>query len=525
MTVSEILAACQFVALRYETRYIECTGITAVAKQEQKVFYGRGGALISPWCPRMTSAKAAIESGQVVDSGLAFEIAVNPSTQVTVRILISELSGVAPQLFIAADGFFQGVDSPYDTPDLNRDALFFGIAVKSLLSGRLSPRSWIWSADWQTVPALLLLHSVHLTTITLHNTFDRYLGNELTQFSELRFATFRARTALQVALETCDVVTTVNRGYAYGLKHEAFHSRIMAEHLQFGVNRIVGIDNANFVEPSAEQLGLADLLQQDLATGLTRLDQHQDAALASLPDDLARRAAGKVLHISMGRRSSQKLHDVVVEAVRHALHHERSLPIFIFFATTHSDEGSPARLNRIKRLCDEFPENCGWTDGRVPYFSQLMAAGSFNIMCSLWAPHEAAFEATIVPIARAVDGLAAQVVPLVRTGLAGELADLWHPANAPPSGLTFRETPSDRYEADLRDLLEISPSPDNETFRRMTEALSETLRFATRLRIEQPGIYAGMVMAAIRQQSVRSWLINFGGMLSLVEAARSRRAR
>jgi hypothetical protein len=59
----------------------------------------------------------------------------------------------------------------------------------------------------------------------------------------------------------------------------------------------------------------------------------------------------------------------------------------------------------------------------------------------------------------------------------------------------------------------------------MTEALSEALRFATRLRIEQPADYARMVMAAIRQQSVRSWLINFGGMLSLVEAARSRRAR
>ena len=56
----------------------------------------------------------------------------------------------------------------------------------------------------------------------------------------------------------------------------------------------------------------------------------------------------------------------------------------------------------------------------------------------------------------------------------------------------------------------------------MTAALSETLRFATRLRIEQPGIYASMVMAAIRQQSIRSWLINFGGMLSLVEAARPR---
>ncbi len=525
MTVSEILAASQFVALRYEGRHVECTGITAVAKQEQKVFHGRGGTIILPWSSRMPSAKAALERRQVVDSGLAFEISVNPVSQVTVRILVAETPDLAPLIYVAADGFFNGVESPYDTPDLQRDALFFGVAVKSLLSGKLSPQAWVWGADWQTVPALLLLHSLHLIAITLHNTFDTYLGNNLANFSELRFADFRTRTALQVALETCDVVTTVNRGYAYGLKHEVFHRRIMAEHLQFGVDRIVGIDNANFVDPNADQLALANLLQHDPPAGLAQLNQLQNAALASLPGDLARRASGKVLHISMGRRSSQKLHDVVVEAVRDGLHHEPSLPLFVFFATTHSDEGSPARLDRIKRLCDEFPENCGWSDGRVPFFSQLMASGSFNVMCSLWAPHEAAFEATIVPIARAVDGLATQVVPLVRAGLAGELADLWHPASAPPSGLTFRESPSDHYETDLRELLEISPSPANETFRRMTAALSESLRFATRLRLERSDEYAKMASSAIRQQSVRSWLINFGGMLSLVEAARFRRAR
>jgi hypothetical protein len=59
----------------------------------------------------------------------------------------------------------------------------------------------------------------------------------------------------------------------------------------------------------------------------------------------------------------------------------------------------------------------------------------------------------------------------------------------------------------------------------MAAALTEALHFATHLRIERPEQYAQMVRAAIRQQSVRSWLINFGGMLSLVEAARSRRMK
>ena len=414
MTVSEILAASQFVALRYEGRHVECTGITAVAKQEQKVFHGRGGTIILPWSSRMPSAKAASSVARWLTAVWHLK---SPSILYRKSQFVSWLRRrriwrrsftLPPMDFLTAS------NRPMTRPTCSATALFFGVAVKSLLSGKLSPQASVSGTDWQTVPALLLLHSLHLIAITLHNTFDTYLGNNLANFSELHFADFRTRTALQVALETCDVVTTVNRGYAYGLKHEVFHRRIMAEHLQFGVDRIVGIDNANFVDPNADQLALANLLQHDPPAGLAQLNQLQNAAPATLPGDLARRASGKVLHISMGRRSSQKLHDVVVEAVRDGLHHEPSLPLFVFFATTHSDEGSPARLDRIKRLCDEFPENCGWSDGRVPFFSQLMASGSFNVMCSLWAPHEAAFEATIVPIARAVDGLAAQVVPLVR---------------------------------------------------------------------------------------------------------------
>ena len=523
MTVAKILAGSQFIALRYEGRHVECTGITAVVKQEQRVFHGRGGVMVLPWCPRMASAKAALAKRLVVDSGLSLEVAITPTLAVPVRVLIAEAAGEAPAFYLAADSFFQGVESPYDTPDLNRDALFFGLAVKQLLAGRIAPRTWIWGADWQTVPALVLLHAQHLTAITLHNTFDSYFADVLPHFSELRLSVFHYWTALQAALDVCDVVTTVNRGYAYGLRNEVFHSRIMAEHLQSGVKRIVGIDNANFVDPSPDQLALADLLERDLPAGLVRLNQMQKAACASLPPDLARRAAGKVLCVSMGRRSSQKLHDVVVEAVRAVLQREPALPLFVFFATTHSDAGSPARLERIQTLCREFPDNCGCSDGRVAFFPQLMAGGSYNLLCSLWAPHEGAFEATIVPIARAVDGLAAQVVPLRRTGLAGELADTWHPASAAPSGLTFREEPPPSYESDLRELLEQSPSPANETFRRMTDSLGDALCEAVRLRIDQPEVFGKMVLGAIRQQAVRSWLINLGGVLALVESARARR--
>lgn len=522
MNIHDLLAGCQFIALRYEGPHVECTGITAVAKQELRVFRGRGGVMVLPWSSHMVSARTAQERGLVVDTGQSFPVYLSPDRPIQTRILASTASGQAPTLYLAAEGFFEGVESPYDTPNLNRDALFFGLAVKALLTGRIPPRAWIWAADWQTVPAAVLMQP-HVTAVTLHNTFDSYLGDALWQFSELRFGVFRHLTALNVALELCDVVTTVNRGYAFGLRNEVFHTHIMAPHLQAGVRRIVGIDNANFVDPSAEQLELADLLERDTVAGQKRLDQMQQAASASLPPELADKVKGKVLCIAMGRRSSQKLHDVVVEAVRNALKPEPDLPLFVFFATTHSDAGSHARLDRIKRLCDEFPANAGWSDGRVPFFPQLMAAGSYNLLCSLWEPHGGAFEATIVPIARAVDGLATQIVPLNRHGWAGELAQLWHASNAPPSGLTFREDPPESYVDDLRELLEQSPAPPNATSRRMALALAATLRHAIDIRLNRPEEYARMVHGALRQQALRSWLTNLGGMQALVEAARLRR--
>jgi hypothetical protein len=525
MTVSEILAGCQFIALRYEGPHVECTGITAVAKQELRVFNGRGGVMVAPWSARMPSARSALEKGLVTDTGLSFPVAPSPDRPVTVRVLMSRPAGSAPLLYLAAEGYFDGVESPYDTPNLYRDSLFFALAAKTLLQGRVGSRVWIWAADWQTVPATVLLRQQHLTAITLHNTFDADLRNVLWQFSELRFSIFRQRTALQTALETCDVVTTVNRGYAYGLRNELFHTRVMADHLQSGVGRIVGIDNANFVDPTPQHLELAELIDKNPDAGIKRLDDMQQSAAEALPPQISSKLRGKVLCIAMGRRSSQKLHEVVADGVREAFRQDPKLPVFVFFATTHSDATSPARLQRIKELCDEFPENAGWSDGRVPYYGQLMSAGSYNLLCSLWEPHGGAFESTIVPIARAVDGLAAQIVPLIRTGRAGEMADLWHAANVPPSGMTFREEPPDSYVRDLRELLEMSPIPRNATARRMAESLSAVLREAIDIRLHQPQRYAQMVSGSIRQQSLRSWLINLGGMLSLVEAARSKSGR
>src|SRR5579864_2121142 len=104
MTPSEMLAGCQFVALRYEGLHVECTGITAVAKQELRVFNGRGGVVVTPWSGRMASAKSAIEKGLVTDTGLTFPVAPSPDHPVAVRALIAQSTGTAPNLFLTATG-------------------------------------------------------------------------------------------------------------------------------------------------------------------------------------------------------------------------------------------------------------------------------------------------------------------------------------------------------------------------------------------------------------------------------------
>ncbi len=521
--VTAALAAADVAVLRYETPECPCTGITAVVTRERPLLAGRG-VLVAPWSRRLPAAQNALARGLVRDTDLTLRVAGAGGRPLDVRVLAWHAPGHAPTFYLAADGHFEGVESPYDTPTANADALVFGLAAAALLHGRLAPRAWCWGADWQTVPALVLLRERHLTTLGLHNDFDTFLGQVAEDFPEPRYAPFRHRTALQVGLETCAVVTTVNRGFADGLRTELLHTRVLAGHLQPFVGRVIGVDNANFVEPDPADAALADLLERAPDEGLRQLAAKQTAARAALPAAVARAAEGKVLCVAMGRRSSQKLHDVVAAAVRALLRESPALPVYVFFATTHSDAGSPARLRRVQELCAEFPANAGWSDGRVAYYPQLMAAGSFNVLCSLWAPHEAAFQSTIVPVARAVEGLAAQVCPPTRVGVAGRLADRWHAPGAAPNGLTFREDPGepDADAADLRALLEESPAPRNGLSERLTAALAAALREAVALRLTDPHGYGRLVSGAVRTQQARDWHATIGGVFALVEAARTR---
>jgi glycogen synthase len=522
------IGSAQFFMLRYETEFTPCTGITAVTKQERRNF--KRGIMIAPWCPKLKRDKPQddpLASGKVKPTDWTFKV-----NGRLCRVLVTT-DEFAPILFLALDGRFEGIETPYDVPlpSLREDTLWFGLAVDELLKVAASPQQFVWAADWETVPAMVLVRERHHVSLTLHNTFDECLVNEIKPFGKtfLIFGMERKnegiKTALEIGLELADVVTTVNRGFAYGMRSEAIQTRVMAPHLQGLIGRVVGINNAAFSKLDGSLLALKQRLIEDPEAARKELFNAQAEARKLLPAEISSKCGDKVIVISMGRRVAQKLHDVMVESTRQLLSTDKNLPLFVVFTTVHGDSGSPARLKRMQALAKEFPNNVACLDGRLTFFSEMMRAADYNCMPSLYEPHGGAYEGSVIPIARAVDGLAEQIRGLDPKGEAARMNDLWHPASEAPSGLLFREggkTTPGRVK-DLAALLSQSPSPNNKLFKEMTAALSEELLQAVELRLKQPEKYAELVLAAIEKQEGSSWEVNLGGMQALIEEARLKR--
>jgi glycosyltransferase involved in cell wall biosynthesis len=393
-----------------------------------------------------------------------------------------------------------------------------------LLKIGATTRQFVWGADWQTVPALTRLRHRHHTLLTLHNEFDAWLAKEATEYGGGLYPAFRGQeTALRIGLKLVDVVTTVNRGYSRGLQTEPIHTQVMGHHLQDLVWRIVPVENANFAPLSSEHLELKDLLIRDPSAGLKAVEEAQRRARAALPEALRSRIGDRVLVVSMGRRVAQKLHEVIVEGVRSVLQQRPDLPLFVVFATVSGDASDSFRRERIQNLARAFPDHVFCTDGRLEYYSTLMRAADYNAMTSLYEPHGGALEGAVVPIVRLIDGLARQVNALEPTGRGAQLNALWHEPWEHPSGLGFREPTTLTEVDDLRALLTERTAPDNPTFRAMVSSFADVLTTAVSLRRDRPDVYARLVRGALRAQMGRDWLIQLGGILALIEEARSRR--
>lgn len=538
--IRKIVSLAESVLLRWETEFTPCTGITAVSKQERRYF--RRAVTVAPWCPmleRESHSPDPLQTGAVLDTGVEFQV-----NGVRCQVLASN-DDLPPVIMLDVEGRFRGRKSPYDTPGepprndpestLRHDSLVFGLAVEALLAWANAPRAFIWGADWQTVPALLRLRDRHHVALTLHNTYDECLAAEAAEFGEVYAALCRRRsnagerdehvTALEVGLSQVDVATTVNRGFAWGIRHEPLQRDLMARHLKHLLHRVIGIDNAAFRPPSPCLMRLRDTLRTDFPAGCEALFAQQAHALSALPRDVREKATGKAIVVAMGRRVSQKQHDVVVESLRQILTEDPKCPVLVLFLTTYGDAGSPARLARIQALAAEFPAHVIVTDGLLPNYATFLEAAHFNCLASLFEPHGAAYEGTVVPVARAVDGLASQICGLRPRGEAARINDLWHRSGEPPSGILFREDPTTDAAAPewLGALLTTSPSPGNPLFRAITAALSDALREAVALWLRQKDEYARLVLAALERQSDSSWEANLGGMLALIEEARIRR--
>jgi len=527
-TIQSAFQNAGYILVRYETEETPCTGITAVTKQERRHF--NRGVMVAPWCPNLKRApgKNPLENGKIVDIGLSYAL---PSGK-RCRVLRTT-DEFMPVFYLAIAGHFDGRESPYDVPlqAQKTDALVFGEAVEELLNLFGSDRHFIWGADWQSVPALLKLRARHLVALTLHNEFDQCLEVEALQYGR-GYEAFAvpspahagAKTALELGLEIVDVATTVNRGYANGLSNEAIHRSVMAAHILYLTRRIVGVNNAAFSPLSVDLRRVRRELVTDPKIGRDRLFALKSDALASLPEELRSKGDGKVMIVSMGRRVPQKQHDVLVEAVRSLLNERSDLPLLVVFATIHGDEGSPARLARMRSLEKEFPQNVVCLDGQIHFFAQLMLAADFNCMPSLWEPHGGAFDGVVVPIARAIDGLVEQIAPLEPRGEAARMSALWHSTHEQPTGFLFRENVSAHVflEQQLTELLQQSPSPTNDLFRCMVGELAAVISKALAIRLEDPQCYADLVKGILEKQENTSWEVNLGGMLALVEQQRAR---
>lgn len=537
-TITVRIAQAQFIMLRYETEFTPCTGITAVVRQERRHY--KRGIVIAPWCGRLNRRSPEdnpLANGSIHDTGWKFSV-----NGIICKVLATADPLLAPVIYLDVESRFRGIETPYDTPPelpenealatLKRDTLYFGLAVNEFLSRFCSSRQFVWGADWETVPALFLARNRHLIALTLHNIFDECLAAQASDFGSV-FLPFQehditgmSRTALQIGLELADVITTVNRGFAYGIRTEQLHQRVMARHLLPYLDRIVGINNAAFTTLSTEHRTLKEMLATDFMSGVGELFRLKAEALSRLPEAIRDKAQGKAIVVAMGRRVSQKQHDLVVESLRTLLKRNPAFPVLAVFSTVHGDKGSPARLERITALAEEFPGNIVSIDGRVEFYGELMAAADYNCMPSLYEPHGGAYEGTVIPLARAVDGLAEQICGLSPKGNAAAVNAVWHAEKESPSGFLFREDLMDEevIEEDLQELLAVSPSPDNRLFQAMRDALSATLRNAVQIRMNKQDIYAGLVRAALERQEDTSWLVHLGGVFALVEEAGIRRS-
>jgi glycogen synthase len=467
----------------FETEFARSGGLGAVMKAlpKQTAQYEKC-SILAPYFEKITGPLPVLTAFSFPLGGRQYTVQVRQVTAST---------GFQTYL-LSSEGFFTAPVDPYVNPldptrptnpdtnpivpeKLTEDVLFFCAAVpqalvelanKELLPSQnlvLHLQDWETACVAQTVRRNPNLQAT-ACVLTLHNPYDRYLGNTSSSLvSDLGL--HRDNVLAQMIPLVDGPLSTVSHNFADELTSDPLHTHVFAYHLQDLIvsKGLVGVDNGIFGElafpfskqarQQAEQGGFQKIQQEkwERRKRLAQVIEDYQRELGNNPDPI-KQAWGDDLILSdpwlpvflvPGRDDPrQKGFDVIAEAIR-------TIPegkARYIFTPMPGDEGL-AGLSFLQKLAAERPGEVKVFPFRLDPapFKALQEGSSFMVMGSLYEPFGAATEAYLAGmpvVARATGGLVQQVVPYPsasQSRYGRQLVALFHRRDSAPTGFLFRE--------------------------------------------------------------------------------------
>jgi hypothetical protein len=532
----------EFILLRYETPYSPAGGIAPVVDKERNNYHG--GLIIAPYFKNIKKTK----NGELLSTGIIFNAGEYAEYKIEVIITHDSFPYTKgkpiPVIFLAVTNgnFFTPIKTPYyeGEPDISKeicaiklktDSLIFGIAVKAFFEYLIEMdvslgRKFCNAADWQTAPALFMIKSmVNKKSVTLHNTYDAWLGSEAKTINTYKSTPFSGEeTALQIGLRFADAVATVNRGFEWGIFNEIVQKHSLAGHLlPYLRNKFIGIDNGRFRDLNLKEMEILVTSRNNTKEAIAKLFDYRESAQESIGKSLKERGIhidfkNKAVFGFFGRLSAQKLHDVSATSVRRFLQTGSNKERAIFFFSVLPATEDTRRQKQLEKLMGEFPDNVVYTYDidDCPYYEKLStAAVDWNCLFSLYEPHGAVFQGANSILVRAVDGLNEQVNDPLTVKEAGKRNRQFHQTHEPISGIkVFEELPDSISEEQLigqytaLNSCGLSLSDNNQVFNAMVDALTCGIERAVKLRLDNTNEYTSMVFTSLEKQTQGDWSVN-----------------
>ncbi|MBN1874129.1 MAG: glycogen/starch synthase [Anaerolineae bacterium] len=346
--------------------------------------------------------------------------------------------------------------NPANPDQLLQDALFFSAAVpRALVALGYTENLLLNLQDWQTACAAFTVKKdpeivSARCVLTIHNPYDFPLPKD----SPLGLFSDRAPTVLSAMMPFLDgPLCTVSENFALELVQDPLHTQVYAPHLQvaFREKGIVGVDNGLFAQLDFPEFAIAAGKQGDYGPLLAEKRRRREAMVQVLEAYQPAAAWGTLtglgefegpIFLLFGRDDPrQKGYDVAAAAIR-------QLPpgaAKYIFTPIPGDEGLEG-LRFLRVLAKERPGEVKVFPFRLEQgYREVQQGSSFLVMCSLYEPFGGATEGYAVGtpvVARATGGLVQQIAPYpggTWSHAVRRRTDYFHPRNAPPTGILFRE--------------------------------------------------------------------------------------